>query len=173
MTIFSKNSYNNKLGVPISLTNLDLNTNFGVFEIGMDRKGEIDYLSRLISPDIGVITNISYAHAKNFNTLFDIAQAKSEIINNIKSGGTIVLNKDDRFFNFFYNLATKKKLKIISFGKNKNSNISLLNIKKHKKNSILIFKVNSKVYNFKVKNSLLPYINNILASCSAEKFRNY
>jgi len=84
LTIFSKNSYNNKLGVPISLTNLNLNTNFGVFEIGMDRKGEIDYLSRLISPDIGVITNISYAHAKNFNTLFDIAQAKSEIINNIK-----------------------------------------------------------------------------------------
>ncbi len=169
LTIFSKNSYNNKLGVPISLTNLNLNTNFGVFEIGMDRKGEIDYLSRLISPDIGVITNISYAHAKNFNTLFDIAQAKSEIINNIKSGGTIVLNKDDRFFNFFYNLATKKKLKIISFGKNKNSNISLSNIKKHKKNSILILKVNSKVYNFKVKNNLLPYMNNILASLAILK----
>ena len=151
------------------MTSLNLNTNFGVFEIGMDRKGEIDYLSRLISPDIGVITNISYAHAKNFNTLFDIAQAKSEIINNIKSGGTIVLNKDDRFFNFFYNLATKKKLKIISFGKNKNSNISLSNIKKHKKNSILILKVNSKVYNFKVKNNLLPYMNNILASLAILK----
>ena len=74
----------------------------------MDKKGEIDNLSRIISPDVGVITNISYAHAKNFNTLFDIAKAKSEIMNNINSGGTIVLNKDDRFFNFFYNLAKKK-----------------------------------------------------------------
>ena len=51
----------------------------------MDKKGEIDYLSKIIKPDIGVITNITYAHAKNFNTWFDIAKAKSEIIFNIKS----------------------------------------------------------------------------------------
>ena len=48
-TVFSKYSYNNKFGVPISLTDLKLNTNFGVFEIGMDKKGEIDNLSRIIS----------------------------------------------------------------------------------------------------------------------------
>ena len=169
LTIFSKNSYNNKFGVPVSLTSLNLNTNFGVFEIGMDKKGEIDNLSRIISPDIGVITNISYAHAKNFNTLFDIARAKSEIINNINSSGTIVLNKDDRFYNYFCNLAKKKKLEIISFGKNKNSNINLSNIKKLKKNSILVIKINSKLYKFKVHNKLLPYMNNILASLAILK----
>ena len=91
-TVFSKYSYNNKFGVPISLTDLNLNTNFGVFEIGMDKKGEIDNLSRIISPDVGVITNISYAHAKNFKTLFDIAKAKAEIINNINSSGTMMID---------------------------------------------------------------------------------
>ena len=81
---FSPKSYNNKYGVPLSLFNLNLNNNYGVFEIGMDKKGEIDFLSSIVKPDIGIITNISYAHAKNFKNISDIAKAKSEIINNIK-----------------------------------------------------------------------------------------
>ena len=116
-TVFSKNSYNNKFGLPFSLLNLKKNTLYGVFEIGMDKKGEIDYLSKIIKPDIGIITNISYAHAINFNSLFDIAKAKSEIINNIKSNGTIVLNRDDKFYKYFYKIAKKNKIKILSFGK--------------------------------------------------------
>ena len=163
-TTFSKNSFNNKFGLPISLINLNKNTSYGIFEIGMDRKGEIDYLSKIIKPDIGVITNISYAHAKNFNTLFDIAKAKSEIIFNIRKNGTIVLNRDDKFYDFFSKLANNHKLEIISFGKNKKSNVSLFKIKKSKKTSSLYINVNSKIYKFTIKNYLLPYLENILAS---------
>ena len=72
---------------------------FGVFEVGMNRSGEIDYLSKIIKPNVGVITNISYAHVKKFKNLKQIALAKSEIMNNIVSGGSIVLNADDQFFN--------------------------------------------------------------------------
>ena len=75
----------------------------------MDKKGEIDNLSRIISPDVGVITNISYAHAKNFKTLFDIAKAKAEIINNINSSGTmkmidftIFLQFSEKIRNYFF-----------------------------------------------------------------------
>ena len=57
---------------------------FGVFEIGMDKKGEIDNLSKIIKPDLGLITNISYAHSKNFKNIKQIANAKAEIMNNIK-----------------------------------------------------------------------------------------
>ena len=53
----------------------------------MDRKGEIDYLSKIINPDVSVITNINYAHAKNFKNLKQIALAKSEIINNTQNNG--------------------------------------------------------------------------------------
>ena len=68
--------------------------------MGMDKKGEINFLSKIINPDIGVITNISYAHAKNFKNIKQIALAKSEIINNIKKDGSLVLNADDKFYNF-------------------------------------------------------------------------
>ena len=77
----------------------------------MDKKGEIDFLTKKIMPNVGVITNISYAHIKNFKNLNGIANAKSEIINNIVENGTIILNADDKFFKFFKSKSIKKKLK--------------------------------------------------------------
>ena len=74
----------------------------------MDKKGEIDYLSKIIKPDVGVITNISYAHAKNFKNIKQIALAKSEIIKNIKENGILVLNADDNFYNLHKKIALKK-----------------------------------------------------------------
>ena len=82
-TYFSPKSFNNKYGVPLSLFNLKQNDEFGVFEVGMDKKGEIDFLSKIIKPDLAIITNISYAHSKNFKNINGIADAKSEIIINI------------------------------------------------------------------------------------------
>ena len=77
----------------------------------MDRKGEIDSLSKIVQPDVSVITNINYAHAKNFSNLKQIALAKSEIINNTKEHGFVVLNSDDNFFNLHKKIAIKKKFK--------------------------------------------------------------
>ena len=106
----SPKSYNNKYGVPLSLFNLDQKHNYGVLELGMDKKGEIDNLSKIVKPDISVITNISYAHAKNFKNLKQIALAKSEIINNTKENGFVVLNADDSFFTLHKKIAKKKTL---------------------------------------------------------------
>ena len=130
-TTYSPKSFNNRYGVPLSLFNLKQNDNFGVFEIGMDKKGEIKRLSQIIKPDIGVITNISYAHIKNFKNIKEIAYAKAEIIDNIKEDGLLVLNKDDKFFKLHKKIALKKNITIKNFSiKNKYKNISLYNIKK-------------------------------------------
>ena len=87
---FSPNSFNNKYGVPLSLFNLNPRHDYGVYEVGMDKKGEINFLSKIIKPDVGVITNISYEHAKNFKNIKQIAMAKAEIINNINRNGYLV-----------------------------------------------------------------------------------
>ena len=105
----SPKSYNNKFGVPLSLFNIEQSDKFGVLEVGMDKKGEIDYLSKIIEPNVGVITNISYAHAKNFKNIKQIALAKSEIINKIRPNGFVVLNADDSFFKLHEKIALKKK----------------------------------------------------------------
>ena len=98
-TLSSPKSYNNHFGVPISLSNLTTNHKYAVFEVGMSKAGEINRLTKLIRPHIGIITNIGEAHIENFKNLIGIANAKGELIDNILSNGTIILNRDDRYFN--------------------------------------------------------------------------
>ena len=160
----SPKSYNNKYGVPLSLLNLNLSNNYGIFEIGMDKKGEINFLSKLIKPDIGIITNISYAHAKNFTNILQIAKAKSEIINNIKKDGFIVLNADDKFFSFHKKKAIKKKLNIISFGFSHSADVRFLKIKKIKNFYKIIVKIFNQIKTFQIKYKYLNYIKNILSA---------
>ena len=73
-------SYNNHFGVPLSLSQLNANYKFGVFEVGMSKPGEIRKLTKIIKPHLGIITNIGEAHIENFKNLNGIANAKGEII---------------------------------------------------------------------------------------------
>ena len=162
-TTYSKKSFNNHLGVPLSLFDIS-NEKFGIFEVGMDKKGEIDFLTKIIKPNLGIITNISYAHAKNFKNLQGIANAKSEIINNIKNNGIIVLNRDDEFFNFFRKKALKRKLKIISFGKSHKSQINLQKTIEQKNCFKLILNIHKKKKIFFIKKNYISHLTNILAA---------
>ncbi len=161
----SPKSYNNKYGVPLSLLNLKERDKYGILEVGMDKKGEIDYLSKIIKPDIGVITNINYAHAKNFKNLKEIALAKSEIIKNIRPNGFIVLNADDNFFRLHTKIAIRNKVKVISFGINSiRSNIKLINIKKIGKKYLAKIKLGNKKKYFFLSNNFKNNIYNIICS---------
>ena len=162
---YSPKSYNNKYGVPLSLLNLNQKDIFGILEVGMDKKGEIDFLSKIIKPDIGVITNISSAHIKNFKNISEIASAKGEIINNIKENGSVVLNADDKFYDFHLRLAKKKKLKVYSFSLDKkNTNVNLKKIIRLKNKYKIILRINSTEKFFYIREDFTNLIYNILAS---------
>jgi MurE/MurF fusion protein len=167
-TTYSPKSFNNKYGVPLSLFNLKQDDDFGVFEVGMDKKGEINNLTSIIKPDLGIITNVSYAHSKNFKSINHIADAKAEIMNHIKKNGFIVLNMDDDFFNYHKKLALKKKLKIISFGiKNKLSMIKLYKVKKVKNKYELFINVDGEYVSFYSNNDNKSNLYNILATIAS------
>ena len=106
------------------------------------------------------------ATIENCNSLKDIAKAKGEIVNNIIKNGNIILNKDDKFFDYLSNKSKKKGIKVTSFGLNRMADIFL--ISKKKINDYFEIKVNvySKTYYFNVKNSTNNFINNILACIS-------
>ena len=140
---------------------------FNVLEVGMDKKGEIDSLTKLIKPDLGLITNISYAHIENFKNLNQIAEAKSEIINNITPNGTMVINMDDKFFNLILKKSQRLKLKIITYSKNnQNADVEFLNMTKKNKNYLINVKIKNQKKVFIISNNLSNYKENILATLS-------
>ena len=151
-TYASPRSFNNHFGVPISLSNLNINHQYGVFEVGMSKAGEINNLSKMIRPNIGLITNIGEAHIENFKNTRGIAKAKSEIISNIEPNGTIILNRDDKYFNFLRNKAELNNVKVVTFGITNAANIHPI---KNKKNGELIkifVKINNEIIKLEIKN---------------------
>jgi len=169
-TYSSQKSFNNHFGVPFSLTNLKQNLNFGIFEIGMSKAGEILSLVSLVRPHIGIITNIGPAHLQNFQNIFGICKAKSEIIEGVVQNGVMILNRDDKYFYFLKKKALINKKKVITFGFSK-SDIHLKKINTIKKN--IIISVKNKKIRIKCKNFSKSFIYNILATLAVHHALNH
>lgn len=88
-------NYNTEIGVPYTLLSLDEDCEAAVIEMGMERKGEIDFLTRLVQPDVGIITSVGLVHIDNFPSIEEIAKAKLEIVNGIKDNGLFIYFGDD------------------------------------------------------------------------------
>ena len=94
----SEKSYNNHWGVPLTLARMPADTQFGVFEIGMNHPGEITPLSRMVRPEIAIITTVAAVHIGFFKSEEAIADAKAEIFDGLLPGGTAILNQDNRHY---------------------------------------------------------------------------
>jgi len=90
-TVISRASYNNCWGVPLSLLELRPDTEFGVFEVGMNNPGEIEPLAHMIAPDIAIITKIVEAHIGHMGTIEAIAVEKITLIKALRPGGTALI----------------------------------------------------------------------------------
>ncbi len=89
----SSKSYNNQWGVPLTLANMPKTIGFGVFEIGMNHAGEIDALTRLVRPEIAIVTTVAPVHLGFFASVEEIADAKAEIFHGLEPGGTAIINR--------------------------------------------------------------------------------
>jgi UDP-N-acetylmuramoyl-tripeptide--D-alanyl-D-alanine ligase len=94
-TFKSWGTFNNLIGCPLCIDNTPDDAQVVVSEMGMNHKGEIALLAGLTHPDIGVYTNIGPVHIEFFGTVEKIAEAKRELLENVKPGGTIVINADN------------------------------------------------------------------------------
>ena len=94
-THYSKGNFNNHIGLPLTLSQLERDTEALVCEMGMSNAGEIAYLSGLSTPDVAIVTNIGVSHIENLGTRENIRNAKLEILQGMKKGSTVILDGDE------------------------------------------------------------------------------
>lgn len=123
-------SYNNHWGVPLTLSRLPRDAQYGVIEIGMNHVGEIAPLSDMVRPHVALITAIASAHIGNLGGLDEIAKEKSAIFHGLEKNGIAILPLDSDHFDYLKTVAAKSfPSHILSFGKNQKANARLKSYK--------------------------------------------
>ncbi len=110
-------SFNNHIGVPLTLARMPRTTQRAVFELGMNHAGELTPLSQLVQPQVALITTVGAVHAEHFPDGEEgIARAKGEIFAGLQPGGLAVLNRDNQWYDLLEGLAKDAGARIASFG---------------------------------------------------------
>ncbi|BCM90778.1 UDP-N-acetylmuramoyl-tripeptide--D-alanyl-D-alanine ligase [Abditibacteriota bacterium] len=112
-TLTSQANFNNEIGVPMTLFQLDETHEAAVIEMGMRGRDQIDYLAKVAEPTIGVITNIGPQHIELLGSIEEVALAKAELLENLPENGLAVLPFDSPFLEL---LKSKCKCRIVTFG---------------------------------------------------------
>ena len=110
----TEGNLNNDIGLPLMLLRLRERHRYGVFEMGMNHAGEIDYLTRLAAPGVALVNNAQRAHVGLLGTVEAIARAKGEIYAGLRPGGVALVNEDDAFAGTWKALNAGRR--IVTFG---------------------------------------------------------
>jgi UDP-N-acetylmuramoyl-tripeptide--D-alanyl-D-alanine ligase len=94
-TTASERSFNNELGVPLTLANAPEGTQAAVVEMGARGRGHVELLCDVARPTVGVVTAVVHAHTEMFGSIEEVAIAKGELVESLPAAGTAVLNLDD------------------------------------------------------------------------------
>lgn len=111
----TKGNFNNDIGVPLTLLELNEKHDYAVIEMGANHQGEIEYTCSLVNPDVATIINAAPAHIEGFGSLFGVARAKSEIIKGLSSEAVAILNHDSQFFEFWQGKSNTEQVLTFSY----------------------------------------------------------
>ena len=124
----SEKSYNNHWGVPLTLARMPRETQFGVFEIGMNHAGEIRPLTKMVRPHAAIITTVEAVHLEHFPSVEAIADAKAEIFEGLVSGGAAIIKFDNPHASRLSATASSLGAKPVTFGLSAAADVQGLNL---------------------------------------------
>jgi UDP-N-acetylmuramoyl-tripeptide--D-alanyl-D-alanine ligase len=113
-THFNTGSYNNEIGLPLTLLWMPEDTEYAVLEMGAGKPGDIDYLAAIARPDIGLVNLIAPAHLERMGTVEVVAETKGAVYRALPADGVAIINADDAFASFFAGLAGGRR--VLRFG---------------------------------------------------------
>ncbi|GAA1919112.1 UDP-N-acetylmuramoyl-tripeptide--D-alanyl-D-alanine ligase [Streptantibioticus ferralitis] len=119
-TVATHQSFNNEIGLPVTISRATQSTRYLVLEMGARGIGHIRDLTRIARPQIAVVLNVGTAHVGEFGSRDNIAQAKGELVEALPPGGLAVLNADD---DLVHTMATRTQARLVTFGQAPNSTI--------------------------------------------------
>ena len=160
-------NFNNEIGMPLSLMNASSKSKNLIFEIGASKLNDIDYLSKILQPHVGLITNIGNSHLESLKNIDGVFKVKSEIVKNIKKNGFLVVpNNNKKHLNKWKKM--RSDITTISFGMKDDSDFYPIDVKI--KQNGLSFLVTSRLLKkpIKISSSLegLHNVKNILSACA-------
>ncbi|MEO1311564.1 MAG: Mur ligase family protein [Pseudomonadota bacterium] len=118
-------SFNNYLGVPLTLAALPLRADYSVYEIGMNHAGEITPLTELVRPHAAIVTTVGEAHLEFFDSVEGIAEAKAEIFRGLPEGGAAIIPLDNAYAPLLTRRALEAGARIITFGESEQADYRL------------------------------------------------
>ena len=110
----TQGNLNNEIGVPLTLLALEDRHQLAVIEMGANHPGEIARLTAMAAPQVGVVTNAGPAHLEGFGSVAGVARAKGELYEGMSADGTVVLNRDDHYFDLWRGIAGDRR--VVTFG---------------------------------------------------------
>lgn len=122
-TTRAQKSWNNAIGVPLTVMNIVPECKFAVLEFGTNHHGEIRQLCEIANPDCGIITSIGPAHIGNFGSLEAIAKEKGVLLEYLPNDGMAVINIDNPFFEYFRSIC---RARIVTVSEEKSADLQLI-----------------------------------------------
>ena len=159
-------NFNNEVGVPMTLLELNDKHKAAVVEIGMRGLGQIETLAQVVKPTIGIVTNVSEAHIELLGSIENIARAKGELVEAIQAGGTIILNADNVHTVGMKNLV-RDGVKILTYGLENEADFFAKNILIGSVSTEFTLSFRGKEYDFEIPMLGRHNVSNALAAIAA------
>lgn len=122
----TEGNYNNHVGCPLTLLKLNKHHTHAVVEMGASNPKEIEYLTKMVQPDIAILNNAGACHLEGFGSLEGVAKSKAEIFLGLAENGTAIINADDQFAQYWQECV--QDFRSLTFGIEQNADVSASNI---------------------------------------------
>ncbi len=162
-TLTSQANFNNEIGLPMTLFQLEEEHQFAALEMGMRGLKQIDYLAKIAQPNVGVITNIGPQHIELLGSLENIAAAKAELIENLPDNGLAVLPADSPFLPI---LKSKSPFHFVAFGESENASYTVQDVQTELNGNVKFRLLDAKEQTYQIA-LLIPGAHNAVNAAAA------